>query len=115
MFDTGSSDLWLPSSKCVHVDRKCGKNQNNFQNNLFKEKIFFKINKETFNLYDSSASSTYIPNNKNFSILYGDGTKINGILSQDTISISGITVTNQIFAEATQFDLTSNYDVISLF
>jgi hypothetical protein len=63
-------------------------------------------------LYQSNASSTYIPDNKNFSISYGDGTQITGFLSQDTVQIEEITVKNQIFAEATQFDLTSKYDVI---
>jgi len=74
--------------------------------------FIFKIKKATFDLYESDASSTHVPNNRNFSISYGDGTQITGFLSQDTLQIAEVTVKNQIFAEATQFDLTAKYDVI---
>ena len=63
-------------------------------------------------MYTSSKSSTYKRNGNSFSITYGDGTKTTGFLSQDTIDWGGLTVTDQIFAEATQFDTTSQYDGI---
>ncbi|UJR20088.1 hypothetical protein I4U23_023220 [Adineta vaga] len=52
-FDTGSSDLWVPSSKC---SSQCNQ----------------------FNKYSSSASTTYVANGKAFSITYGDGSSAKG-------------------------------------
>ncbi|CAF1284546.1 unnamed protein product [Adineta ricciae] len=75
-FDTGSSDLWVPSSKCSSA---CSQ----------------------FNKYTSSASSTYIANGKKFSITYGDQSGASGIFSIDTVTVNGIAVRNQTFAECT--------------
>ncbi|CAF1410249.1 unnamed protein product [Adineta steineri] len=75
-FDTGSSDLWVPSSKC---SSSCSK----------------------FKKYTSSASTTYIANGNAFSISYGDGSGASGIFSIDTVTINGIAVRNQTFAECT--------------
>jgi len=78
VFDTGSSDLWVPSSSCTESD--C----------------------EDHNTYDSSASSTYVANGETFKIEYGDGSIGKGILDQDTVSVGGLSVTDQIFAETTK-------------
>ncbi|XP_037923712.1 lysosomal aspartic protease-like [Hermetia illucens] len=80
IFDTGSSNLWVPSAKCSACN--------------------------VANQYDSSASSTYKPNGESFSILYGSGST-NGFLSTDTVEISGMKISNQTFAEATT--LSSNF------
>ena len=64
-FDTGSADLWVPSSQCWYG---CG----------------------DFARYDSSNSTTYIPNGKQFSLAYADGSQANGFYSIDTVTVSSI-------------------------
>jgi len=78
VFDTGSSDFWLPSTECT--SKAC----------------------TSHNQYDSSASSTYVANGESFEIEYGDGSSVTGILSQDTVTLGGLAVTDQIFAETTK-------------
>ena len=92
-FDTGSSDLWVPSSRCKS---SCGKSS---------IEIFYSISfrryLDEFNKYSSSNSSSYISNGKHFSITYGDETSASGFFSIDTVNVSGIVVRNQTFAECT--------------
>ncbi|GJJ14502.1 hypothetical protein Clacol_008766 [Clathrus columnatus] len=76
-FDTGSSDLWIPSSSCT-VPGCDGKRK-----------------------YDANRSSTSIPQNGTFEISYGDNSTVFGDIVTDTITIAGITVTDQIFSPAT--------------
>ncbi|CAF3334795.1 unnamed protein product [Rotaria socialis] len=75
-FDTGSSDLWVPSSQC---QSSCN----------------------GFNKYNSAESTTYVANGENFSIGYGDGSSASGFLSVDVVTINGMAVKNQTFAECT--------------
>jgi hypothetical protein len=49
--------------------------------------------------YDSSKSSSYVANGTNFQIQYGSGA-MSGFLSQDTVTLGGLTAKNQVFAEA---------------
>ena len=76
ILDTGSSNLWVPSSECGSI--AC----------------------YLHSKYDSSASSTYKANGSEFEIRYGSGS-LSGFVSQDDLTIGDITVTGQDFAEAT--------------
>jgi len=76
VLDTGSSNLWVPSKQCGSI--AC----------------------YLHSKYDSSSSSTYKANGTSFQIRYGSGS-LEGFCSQDTITIGDLTVSNQIFAEAT--------------
>jgi saccharopepsin len=77
VLDTGSSNLWVPSTKCSSI-------------------ACFLHTK-----YDSSASKTYKANGTEFSIRYGSGS-MEGFVSRDTLTIGDITIKDQLFAEATK-------------
>jgi len=77
VLDTGSSNLWVPSSECGSI--AC----------------------YLHTKYDSSSSSTYKKNGTAFEIRYGSG-ELSGFVSQDTLTIGDLTVKDQIFAEATE-------------
>lgn len=72
IFDTGSSNLWLPSKTCTD----CGSHA----------------------MYASGASSTYIANGTVFAIEYGSG-PVSGFVSMDNVAMGGLTVSKQLFAE----------------
>jgi len=77
VLDTGSSNLWVPSTKCSSI-------------------ACFLHSK-----YDSSASSTYKKNGTTFEIHYGSGS-MEGFISQDTMTIGDLEVKKQDFAESTK-------------
>lgn len=76
ILDTGSSNLWVPSTECGSI--ACYLHQK----------------------YDNSASSTYQKNGTEFEIRYGSGS-LSGFVSQDTVTIGDLVVKEQDFAEAT--------------
>lgn len=75
IYDTGSSNLWVPSKKCGNCKKSGSK-------------------------YDSSASKTYEANGEAFSLQYGTGS-CNGFLSNDDTGIGGVTIKNFTFGEVT--------------
>lgn len=77
VLDTGSSNLWVPSSECGSI--AC----------------------YLHNKYDSSASSSYKANGTDFEIHYGSGS-LSGFVSQDTVTIGDLSIKSQDFAEATK-------------
>nr|XP_043623821.1 phytepsin-like [Erigeron canadensis] len=78
IFDTGSANLWVPSSKC-----------------LLSAACFFHSR------YRSSLSRTYRTNGKPVAIQYGSGA-ISGYFSEDNVQVGDLVVQNQIFIEATR-------------
>jgi len=78
IFDTGSSNLWVPSSKCY-----------------FSIACFFHSK------YKATASSTYKKNGKPAAIQYGTGS-IAGFFSQDHVTVGDLVVEDQDFIEATK-------------
>ncbi|XP_010549203.1 PREDICTED: aspartic proteinase A1-like isoform X2 [Tarenaya hassleriana] len=78
IFDTGSSNLWVPSSKC-----------------------YFSLACYFHSKYKSGKSSTYTENGKSCQIRYGSGS-ISGFFSQDNVKVGDLVVKDQEFIEATR-------------
>ncbi|KAG8635181.1 aspartic proteinase [Manihot esculenta] len=77
IFDTGSSNLWVPSSKC-----------------------FLSVACYFHSRYKSSKSSTYRKNGKSAEIHYGTGA-VSGFFSYDNVNVGDLVVKDQEFIEAT--------------
>ncbi|KAF9995510.1 hypothetical protein BGZ79_010802 [Entomortierella chlamydospora] len=76
VFDTGSSDLWVPSTSC----------QSSTCSNLHR--------------YNPGKSSTYTQDGRAWSINYADSSWVSGVLGIDDITVAGITVKGQAFGMA---------------
>ncbi|KAI0701863.1 acid protease [Cytidiella melzeri] len=88
-FDTGSSDLWVPSSTCT-ASVCTSKHQ-----------------------YSAKLSNTSKHKNGTFSIRYGGGDSVSGPIYSETVAVSGISVTGQAFSPVTT--LASNLPVDGIF
>lgn len=76
ILDTGSSNLWVPSSECSSI--ACYLHAK----------------------YTSEASSTYKENGTSFAIQYGSGA-VQGFVSKDKLDLAGLTIDGQDFGETT--------------
>ncbi|KAJ7584093.1 acid protease [Mycena floridula] len=76
-FDTGSADLWIPSSSCT--------------SSTCSPKSKFK----------AASSSTAVKKSGTFSIEYGDGSTVSGPVYTDTVTVAGVKATSQYFSPVT--------------
>ncbi|XP_071569188.1 lysosomal aspartic protease-like [Temnothorax nylanderi] len=85
LFDTGFSDLWVPSKNCDVSQPACWEH----------------------NKYDNTQSTTYVPEGVTFNVSYYDAkwedVKLYGNLSNDNVIIGGLGVTSQKFGEVFNF------------
>jgi len=77
ILDTGSSNLWVPSTQCTSIA------------------CFLHAK------YDSGESTSYAANGTEFSIHYGSGS-MEGFVSNDVLNIGDLCIRHQDFAEATK-------------
>jgi len=75
IYDTGSSNLWVPSKGCTNCKPKSPS-------------------------YDSTASSSFKKDGQPFALQYGTGS-CNGFISQDSVSMGGLTISDFKFGEVT--------------
>lgn len=80
MFDTGSSNLWVPDKEC-RLSAAC----------------------YLHHLFDSSKSSSYVRNGTKFNITYGSGAVV-GYLGVDTVGVAGLSVKNALFGQITKLE-----------
>ncbi|KAG9485398.1 gastricsin-like [Eleutherodactylus coqui] len=72
LFDTGSSNLWVPSASCQSA--ACGNHH----------------------VFNPSQSSTYTTNGQQFTMSYGSGS-VSGVFGYDTVNVQGLAINNQEF------------------
>ncbi|GJE96864.1 aspartic protease [Phanerochaete sordida] len=87
-FDTGSSDLWVPSSSCTSSTCK------------------------SKNKYTASSSSTSSKKSGSFSIEYGDGSTVSGPVYTNSVTVAGLTAKNQYFSPVTTLSSSFSGDPI---
>ncbi|KAD7117349.1 hypothetical protein E3N88_04617 [Mikania micrantha] len=78
IFDTGSANLWIPSSECIS-----------------------SVSCFSHSKYESSQSSTYKANGKP-AVIHYNNRSVSGYFSKDIIDVGGLIVKDQEFIEATK-------------
>lgn len=77
-FDTGSSDIWIPSMACTTT---CGSHHR----------------------FDSTKSSTFeAGENKTWALRYGDGSSVIGTTARDTVHLGNVSQPNQLIGLVSQ-------------
>jgi len=76
IYDTGSSNLWVPGKTCSNCKKGTSR-------------------------YESEKSAKYVKNGQSFAMQYGTGS-CTGFLSSDDVVIGGATITNFTFGEVTK-------------
>lgn len=90
IFDTGSSNLWVPSVNCKSI-------------------VCLHMRK-----YNRTHSSSYVADGRTMTIQYGSGA-VNGTVDKDTVGMGGLAVKNVFFGEMTQIStnfIASKFDGI---
>lgn len=90
VFDTGSSNLWVPSVHCSLLDIACCQSLRPSVPSALDqsdELLTFSVPTVLHHKYNSGKSSTYVKNGTAFAIRYGSGS-LSGYLSQDTCTVS---------------------------
>lgn len=90
IFDTGSSNLWVPSKKCKSIT--C----------------------ELHQRYDQTKSHDFHPDGRDMKIQYGSG-EVEGFVASDTVTLGGLHVQNFLFGEMTHLSFnfaTAKFDGI---
>ena len=77
-FDTGSSDFFLPGSDCTQ-------------------------NCQGHRVFETAQSATAIDQDQSFSIEFADGSSVKGEVFEDTVSLAGLTASQQAIVAATQY------------
>jgi len=80
VFDTGSSNLWVPSKEC-RLSAAC----------------------YLHHLFDNAKSSTYKNNGTKFNITYGSGAVV-GYLGVDNVGVGGLTAKSALFGQVTKLE-----------
>ncbi|PIL36033.1 transporter [Ganoderma sinense ZZ0214-1] len=87
-FDTGSSDLWVPSAACTSSTCK------------------------SKHRYDAHKSGTKYEMPGNFSIQYGDGSTVSGPVYTDHVAVAGVSVSGQAFSPVTTLSSSFSSDAM---
>ncbi|ORZ41544.1 aspartic peptidase domain-containing protein [Catenaria anguillulae PL171] len=77
VMDTGSSNLWVPSTRCSSI--ACWLHRR----------------------FDAEKSSTFVANGTKFAIRYGSGS-LEGVISQDTVTVGDLVLEKTEFGESTK-------------
>jgi len=75
IYDSGSSNLWVPNKDCDNCKKGTPR-------------------------YDSTKSKTFVQDGQKFQLAYGTGS-CNGFISKDTVTLAGLDITGASFGEVT--------------